>query len=269
METCLVDSHLHLHDSHFSGVREQVLTNAREAGVGVLLNNAVVETDWPEVIRLATRNQSVIPFLGIHPWYADRAVGGWQTRMKKQLESYEKPSGIGESGLDKTCNVRISTQVDLFEAHLETAHSLIKPITLHCVRSWGTLVDILESHARQNSLPKTMIHSFSGSYETMKRLTQIGCFISYSTIITDHRQTKIRRVFIQTPIEHLLLETDSPSRSSTLLAGDEEHATMYDEPAIMPAFYRWAARQRDCNYSDFKTQLFNNAQIYTNKTPAR
>lgn len=267
MDSCFIDAHLHLQDDHFSGKAGFLIENAKKAGVAVLLCNAVKEPDWPVIVELGKNYDSVIPFLGIHPWNAGSAAPGWESRLIDILGSLNQGSGIGESGLDKTCSADFRLQLKMFETHLEIAYSLSLPIALHCVRGWGIFVDILESYSRRNRLPATMVHSFSGSYETMKRLTDIGCFISYSLNIMDPRWKKMGEVFTRTPLAQLLLETDAPGQ---LLSppgfNTRETVTTFSEPILIPDFYRWAAQQKNNELSHFKTQIWRNGQIYSNQT---
>lgn len=267
MNACFIDSHLHLLDDRFSGKTDFLIENANHADVAILFCNAVKEPDWSLIVDLGKKHGSVMPFLGIHPWHAGSAASGWDSRLIDLLGSLNQRSGIGESGLDKTSATDFTCQVDLFETHLDIAHQLSMPIALHCVRSWGKFVEILELKAKQNRLPATMVHSFSGSYETMKRLTAIGCYISYSVNIMDPQWKKISEVFTRTPLGHLLLETDAPGRLSPLLLENRKTITTFSEPILIPAFYQWAAQQRNIESTHFKQQIWRNAQIYTNKTP--
>ncbi len=266
MAACYIDSHLHLQGEPFSGKTGIIIENAAHADVTVLLCNAVKEADWPVVAELGQHYRSVVPFLGIHPWKAGSAAPGWDTRLIDILAALNQAAGVGESGLDKKCSADFAVQLELFEIHLEIANSLRLPIALHCVGCWGKFVDILESFSRLNRLPTAMIHSFSGSYETMKRLTDIGCFISYSLKIMDPRRKKIREVFARTPLAQLLLETDAPAGLSPELLSNRQTVTTYSEPVLIPAFYEWAAQQKNIELSDFKTQIWRNGQIYTNQT---
>lgn len=269
MNTCFIDSHLHLQDDRFSGKTDFLIENAKKADVAILLCNAAKETDWSLIVALGKKHGSVMPFLGIHPWHAGSAASGWDSRLIDLLGSLNQRSGIGESGLDKTCTTDFTRQIDFFETQLGIAHQLSMPIALHCVRSWGKFVEILELKAKQNRLPATMVHSFSGSYETMKRLTAIGCYISYSVKIMDPQWKSIGEVFTRTPLQHLLLETDAPGRLSPLLLQNRETITTFSEPILIPAFYQWAAQQRNIESTHLKQQIWHNAQIYTNKTPGR
>ncbi len=269
MRACYVDSHLHLQDDRFGGQAELLINRAKQAGVALLFCNAAKESDWPAIATLRNNDTGLIPFLGIHPWYAGSAEPGWDTRLKNMLESFNQSCGVGESGLDRNAAADFTVQIELFEKHLEIARQLSRPIALHCVSSWGALVDRLESYARDKRLPATMIHSFSGSFETMKRLTRIGCFISYSLQIIEPHRTKLRETFIRTPLERLFLETDAPGRLNPSVFRQAKTLTPFSEPVLIPEFYRWAARQRNVEPVYFKTQIWRNAQVYTNTTAGR
>ncbi len=265
MNPSFVDSHLHLQDDRFGMNAACIIETAAKAGVAMLLCNAAQESDWEAILNLHRPHDAVIPFFGVHPWYIDKAADGWDTRLKKQLESCNG-SGVGESGLDKTCASDFSRQINAFEKHLEIALHLVRPIAVHCVRSWGTLIEILETRAKHTQLPATMIHSFNGSEETMKRLTRIGCFLSFSLQVTSSHNKKLLQTMNRTPLDRLLLETDAPARLSPSALSHTGSLPPFSEPAMIPEFYRWAALQRNSDPLHFKTQIWHNAQIYTNRT---
>lgn len=269
MWTRFIDSHLHLQDERFADQTELVIAKASTAGVCRLFCNAITEKDWPKILKLSTSHSWIIPFLGIHPWYADSATPGWDTRLHDTLLSCKYGAGVGETGLDKARPADFNNQIVLFKTHLEIAFSLNLPITIHCSRCWGKLIDILESFSAKNKLPATMIHSFTGSLESMQRLVDIGCYISYSSGIADPEQTKLREIFNLTPIEMLFLETDAPDQINPSLVDQEDLITTFNEPTVITAIYRSAAHQRDLHIEDFAEQLWNNATIYANKALAR
>ena len=190
MWTRYIDAHLHLQDDRFAGKTELVIHKAGAAGVCRLFCNATKEEDWPKILELCRCHSWVIPFLAIHPWYADSATKGWETRLYDALASCRHGAGIGETGLDRARPDDFSRQVAMLETHLEIASSLNLPVAIHCIRCWGKLIEILESFGAGKKLPPTMIHSFSGSMESMRRLTDLGCYISYSSRIADPEQTK-------------------------------------------------------------------------------
>ena len=72
----LLDSHVHLLDKRFTGRLESVLERATQAGVERMFCNSTRESDWQEILNLSKTAPAVLPFLGIHPWFADTVTEG-------------------------------------------------------------------------------------------------------------------------------------------------------------------------------------------------
>lgn len=269
MWTRFIDAHLHLQDPRFTGKTEQVIAHAAIAGVCRLFCNATAESDWPRIIELADHHSWLIPFLGIHPWNVDSAAAGWENRLYDILSSRRYGAGVGETGLDKARPAEFEKQLKLLQAHLEIAVDLDLPVAVHCVRCWGKLVEVLKAQAAGKRLPRVLIHSFSGSREIMRRLTDLGCFLSFSSHIADPEHSRLREIFSQVPLELLLLETDAPDQINPLLADQEDLITKFNEPVIITAVYRSAAIQRGLHLEDFTRQLWHNATIYAHKALTR
>ena len=253
-----LDSHCHL----------QVEYPTRSAGVARMFCNGTREEDWQAVVGLAASRREVIPFLGIHPWFAETAGAGWEERLACLLKQI--PAGIGETGLDKSCRADFSRQQQIFATQLQMASELRRPLVIHCVKAWGRVLEMLEGCARP--LPATMIHSFSGSSETLKRLIRLGCFISFSSrLATD---SKLHPCFLATPLANLLLETDGQGRPGIAGAMDGAGATdapaqvngpkmFSDEAAAISRLYQLAAEMRGMTLDEFCQEIWRNGEIFT------
>ena len=55
-----------------------------------------------------------------------------------------------------------------------------------------------------------MIHCFTGTLQFAKSLLDIGCYISFSGIITFKNTIELQDVVKYVPIDRMLIETDSP-----------------------------------------------------------
>jgi len=266
MSICYLDAHLHLQDKRFTDERDDYISQALQSGVRFFFCNAISENDWLPVVKLAARYSSIVPFLGIHPWYADSLTKSWQSRLHRIIDELPGSAGIGEIGLDRACQIDFNSQLFLFNAQLELAADQHYSVSIHCVRCWGKLLSILESHARANDLPAILIHAFSGSKEMMKRLVSLGCFISFASNITDPKQTKLRDIFTSTPVDKILLETDAPYYKIPVVDNRQDTATWRNDPAVISAAYHWAARLRNMPLETFAHQIWQNATIYANQT---
>ena len=205
-------------------------------------------------------------FFGIHPWFSDTATAGWQQRLKSMSESLDQAVGIGETGLDRSCPIDFGVQKQLFQEHLELAAEQNWPLSVHCVRAWGVLVDMLAEFSQRHSLPPVLIHSYNGSTEIMRRLTTLGCYISYSEALAASGQTRLRETFIQTPTSLLLLETDAPYAKNPDLK--KKNKDVINEPADVAELYHCAARLRQVALSELSDQLYKNAKVFTNSNAA-
>lgn len=255
-----IDSHLHLQDPRFNGSREAALLRARQAGVMKMFCNATREKDWQEVLILASASALIVPFIGIHPWYCDTVGKGWDKKLAGILETTN--CGIGEAGLDKKCSCDMTRQIEIFTSQLQLAVVFRRPLTVHCLGCWGKLLEILEMQAKTTSLPPIMIHSFGGSLEIMQRLVRLGCWLSFSARLAAPGQERLRQVFQETRLPHILLETDAPDQLQTGITATPE-ASGNNEPANIAGIYAFAANLHHMELQDFCSQIWQNGTVFT------
>ncbi len=260
-----LDSHLHLQDPRFNGIRAEVLLRARKAGVTGMFCNATRQEDWQGTLELAS--PSIFPFIGIHPWYCRDLEKKWERRLEETLETTR--CGIGETGLDKRCACDMTRQVQIFTAQLQLAVAFRRPLTVHCLGAWGKLLEILEVQAKTCPLPPILVHSFGGSAEVMRRLVGLGCALSFSARLAAPEQERLRQVFQATPKQHILLETDAPDQLQIgINRGKAGHPTL-NEPANIAALYTFAANLHHMELQDFCRQIWQNGTVFTDSTIPR
>lgn len=170
----LVDSHAHLQLDPLHDHTEVALSNAASRHVIAIVVNAVCPgEDWRRVEALvamtsgpdacsAPHGPLLIPQFGLHPWWIDKldgsstatveSVSALCNHLKEQLEHQMisfPMCGVGECGLDKCIKKRVSLEAQeaVLRCHIEVALKYRRPITLHCVGSWGRLFDILSEFA--------------------------------------------------------------------------------------------------------------------------
>lgn len=101
----LFDTHCHLQDPRLAPQLDDILHRAQAAEVQRLLCCATGESDWNTVLALARQYPgSVIPALGIHPWYAADRSPDWLARLRALLAS--SCTAVGEIGLDHALSPR-------------------------------------------------------------------------------------------------------------------------------------------------------------------
>ncbi len=245
-----LDSHCHLQANRLLPVRDAMFERAGAAGVARMLCNATSEKDWQAVVELAITRQAVLPFLGIHPWWAETATSGWDQRLRSLLA--QTAAGVGEIGLDKCCRADFGQQQLIFETQLQMAVELSRPIVIHCVKAWGRIVALLEQLTRPR--PPIMIHAFSGSEDILQRLIRLGCFISFSARLDN--DPKVHHCVLATPLTNLLLESDAP--------GQPNNQTVFSaEPAAIIQLYRLVATLKEMPLDEFRQEIWKNGEIFT------
>ena len=188
------DVHNHLHDARL-GSPGPVVAAMRTAGIARCVVNATRENDWPAVATLAlTDAELLVPAFAIHPWHAHTAADGWPERLAGLLAKHPR-AGIGEGGLDKwIATPSLEIQQPVFREHLRLAREMNRPVTIHCLKAWGVLIDMLS----ELPPPRFLLHSFGGSLETARRLIPLGAWFSISGHFLHPRKAAALEVFRRT-----------------------------------------------------------------------
>ena len=226
------DAHNHLQDPRL-GDSAPIIAAMKLAGVDRCIVNATRESDWPAVETLACTDSDFIrPAFGIHPWHAHTASSDWQSRLADLLEKYPQ-SSLGECGIDSWITAPVlAIQRPVFIDQLRLARRFDRPITIHCLKAWGALLD---AFAIAPPPDRFLMHSYGGSIETARRLIPLGAYFSFSGHFLHPRKSAVLDVFRQLPHDRILLETDAPDMlpppESITHPLQEDH----NHPANLPA----------------------------------
>ena len=226
------DSHNHLQDPRL-GDSGPVVAMMKQAGVTRCVVNSTCESDWSAVAELAVREpEFILPAFGIHPWHAHTASAGWQEQLRSLLERNPRAS-IGECGLDHwIAEPPLDIQRPIFTDQLRLARELDRPLTIHCLRAWGALLD---AFAEAPPPARFLMHSFGGSIEIARRLIPLGAFFSFSGHFLHPRKSAVLEVFRQLPADRILLETDAPEMLPPAEIITHPLSENHNHPANLPA----------------------------------
>ena len=205
----LVDSHCHLDFPDFAEEVERVVARAHTAGVGVMLSIGTRLDRFDGVLALAERFPSVYCTVGVHPNEADSAPDV-QVGQLLELARHPKVVGFGETGLDfyyeRSDRER---QKRAFRIHLEAARQTQLPAVIHTRNADEDMAEILTEEMAKGAFP-ALIHCFSSGPQLAEIAIKFGFYISVSGIITFKNADGLRQVVAGVPLDHLLVETDSP-----------------------------------------------------------
>jgi TatD DNase family protein len=107
-------------------------------------------------------------------------------------------------------------------------------VVLHARRAVEEVIATL----RRTGVASGVVHSYSGSAEQARQLFQLGFSIGLGGPITYERANRLRALVRDMPLEHLLLETDSPDQPTAHHRGER------NEPARLLEVLRTVAELR-------------------------
>lgn len=201
----LVDSHCHLGDAAFADDADAVVARARAAGVTHMVTVGESPEAAERALGLARRFEGLSATAGLHPHLAAR----WTAESPAWLESaLAEPEVVaaGEMGLDYHYDhAPRPVQRRVFDEQLGIAARLGKPAVIHAREADDDVAAILNNHPSA----RVLLHSFSSGPRLLDAGLGLGCWFSFSGMITFRSWTAddmIRRV----PPDRLLVETDAP-----------------------------------------------------------
>jgi len=203
------DAHIHLQDERFGDQQAALMAACTEVGVRRMVVNGSCEADWPAVLALARRYPEIIPSFGYHPWYISERTPEWQANLARFLE--QVPAAVGEIGLDRwKPGLAYGEQEAVFSAQLRLAAELNRPVSVHCLRAWGRLRDLLAANPRPAC--GLLLHSYGGPAEMVRPLASLGAYFGLPGYFAHPGKGRQREVFRTVPPDRLLIETDAPDQ---------------------------------------------------------
>jgi TatD DNase family protein len=232
----IIDAHTHIQFPEFDNDREDALKRAADAGIGII--NAGTDTEMSrKAVELAHAHENMWATVGIHPTEKGSA------EELIHLADDEKVVGIGECGLDY---FRVSEtesrkkQKELFEAQIELAHKMQKPLVLH-VRSsekkstdaFDDVLEVLSSHRNILLENPGICHFFTGTKDIAKKFLDLNLSFTFGGLITYNRE--FDEVLEYIPANHLLTETDAP------FVAPKSHRGHRNEPSFVAEVAKFLA----------------------------
>ena len=205
----LYDAHNHLQDDRFGGSQAELMAACVAVGVNRMVVNGSSEADWPQVMSLARAHPQVIPSFGYHPWHVGECSPRWQKCLAEFLET--APSGVGEIGLDRwKPGLDYRRQEEVFLAQLALAAARERPVSIHCLRAWGRLLELLRQGPPLR--PGFLLHSYGGPVEMVPAFVKLGAYFGFPGYFLQPRKARQRDTFRAVPVERVLMETDAPDQ---------------------------------------------------------
>lgn len=206
----LVDTHVHLNFDVLASELDTIRQRWREAGVVRLVHSCVHPGEFAEIQAIADRLEELSFAVGLHPLDPEKWTSKSIQHISNLAQSDPRVVALGEMGLDFYKADNQQEQIEIFQAQLELAYHLNKPIIIHCRDAAPTLRSLLQNFWVQRGPVRGVMHCWGGTPEETQWFLDLGFYISFSGTVTFKKATQIQESAQIVPSDRLLVETDCP-----------------------------------------------------------
>ncbi len=223
--TELFDTHCHTHEMvakltpvydkwREDGVErspDQVIADAKAAGVTRMLNIGTTLADSKLAIEFAAGRAGQWASIGIHPHEAsDHLSSKVKTQFATLLEdgpAASKIVAVGECGLDYFyTHSPKEAQIEVLRFQIELALKHDLPLSFHVREAFDDFWPIFESYQGIRGV----LHSFTDDETNLQRAIKHGLHFGVNGIVTFAKKPEQIVIYRTIPQHLLLLETDAP-----------------------------------------------------------
>ena len=204
----LTDTHTHLYSEAFDEDRSDMMLRAKDVGIQRFFLPAIdssyteamlqMKNDYPDAVHL---------MMGLHPTSVKANYKEELAHVEDMLSKHDFVA-IGEIGIDLYWDKStLAIQQKAFRYQIRLAKKLALPIVIHCRESFDEIFEILEEEKDDKLFG--IFHCFTGTLEQAHRAISFNMKLGIGGVVT-FKNGKIDQFLDQIPLEHIVLETDSP-----------------------------------------------------------
>ena len=240
----LVDSHCHLDFPELYQELDEVVMRAKSAGVERMVTICTKPSKNRTTLAIAEKHAEIFFALGIHPHYAASEPAISTANLLAHAE-HPKMIGIGESGLDYHYTKETAqAQMTSFSQHIRAAQESGLPLIVHSRNADQDMAKILRAEFDRKPFSCVM-HCFSSGQELAEECLEMGFYLSFSGILTFKNSKELVDIFLLTPRDRILIETDSPYLSPVPFRGKK------NEPSHVRKIAEFGAELLNLNLASF------------------
>lgn len=243
-----IDSHTHL--DHCRADAAGLVADAREAGVGLIIQSGIdlARSCWS--VQLAEQCPEVFATVGFHPQEAGHA-GDEHMSGIEQLTDHPRVVAVGETGFDfYHDNWPHDLQEDVFVRHLHLARQADLPVVIHTRDAADPTLAVLGEHALGLTV---ILHCFSLP-DLLDEVVERGYYVSFAGNVTYGNAVDLQAAATAVPAHLILLETDAPWLTPVPLRGRP------NRPALVAKVYEFVAGLRGVAVDELAMQIEANAR---------
>jgi TatD DNase family protein len=182
-------------------------------------------------VALAERDPDIWATVATHPHDVEKMTPDWWATHER-LARHPRVVAIGETGLDYYYDHSPrELQQQAFRRFVELARAVGKPVVCH-IRSaredaTRSRDDGADAHVDARAILREtgaaelgcIIHCFTGTPDDAREYAAMGCYVSFSGIVTYKTAQALRDAVPLVPHDRLLIETDCPYLSPVPMRG--------------------------------------------------
>ena len=249
-------THLEIEDGEVGLGIDEHMALAAEANIlgAITVGGDVPSSRWQ--VEAANAHPRLLAAVAIHPNEAPRyaAAGELDAAIAQiaQLATDPRVAAIGETGLDffrTEGEAPIAAQYASFEAHIELAKRLGKPMQIHDRDAHDAVVETL---LRCGAPEGTVFHCFSGDADLARIAAEHGWYLSFAGTITFKNAPNLRESLEVIPRDRILVETDAPFLTPVPFRGRP------NAPYLVPITVRFMAAHLGEDADELAAQIARN-----------
>ena len=172
-------------------------------------------------LALSEKYDKVYAALGVHPSdIADLNEENFAW-IREQCQN-PKAAAVGEIGLDYYWeeNPPREHQRRVFRDQMALAEELDLPVIVHDREAHADSLAVVREFPRVRGV----FHCFSGSAEMAEELVRLGWMVSFTGVLTYKNARRAVEAAQAVPLEHIMIETDSPYMAPVPHRGERNHS---------------------------------------------
>ncbi len=279
MKPKLIDTHAHVNFNAYKQDGDKVIEKALDNGIW-MINVGAQYTSSRRAIEYAEKyDQGVYVAAGLHPSHVykntqkpkeweesqDREYEEFNEKKYQKLLENKKCIAMGEIGLDYYEGIQEEekdVQKEVFLRQLDLAQQMGKPVALHCRKAYDDLIALLAMFnsgcancpmsCNAGAGLRGVAHCFVGRWPQAEQLLNMGFYLAFNGIITYARDYD--KVIKNTPLDKILLETDSPYLTP------EPYRGQRNEPIYLKYVAQKIAEIKEIEFKKVAEQTTKNAR---------
>lgn len=204
----LTDTHTHLYSEAFKEDRSQMMERALDLGIRRFFIPAI-DSGYVDAMYALEKEypDNVFLMMGLHPTSVKE---NYEKELAFVEEQFKKRSfyAVGEIGIDLYWDTStLDIQKIVFKRQIQLAKKYSLPIVIHCRNAFDEIFQVLETERDEQLFG--IFHCFTGTFEQAQKALSFNMKLGIGGVVT-FKNGKIDTFLNQIPLEHIVLETDSP-----------------------------------------------------------